>query len=101
MNNGDSDYLHITQHEGIPNIHGKMTAQYSNNGLNPLYAFSSDGYLGNNKRDSGSGSSSSGIGFTASSGERKMDGSYKNDVYGKSDHLTPYNSAIQIWRRIN
>lgn len=41
----------------------------------------------------------------ASRGETKKDGTLKTadeyHVYGKSDHVTTYNSAIQIWKRIS
>ncbi len=97
MYNGDSDYQHITQSEGIPNIRGVMNAQSGLNG-GCEGAFSRGG---STKNDSGTGGGHEGYVFNASSGERKMNGTYKNDVYGKSDHVTTYNSAIQIWRRIS
>ena len=56
---------------------------------------------GSTKNDSGTGGNHEGYVFNASSGERKINGTYKNDVYGKSDHVTTYNSAIQIWKRIS
>lgn len=49
----------------------------------------------------GTGNTHYNVNFNASEGETKTDGTFKNDVYGKSNHLTPYNSAIQIWKRIS
>ena len=37
--------------------------------------------------------------FNASKGEMKLDGTLKNDVYGKSDHVTPMNITYKIWKR--
>ena len=38
--------------------------------------------------------------FDASKGETKVDGTFKNDVYGKSDHLQTNNITIKYWKRI-
>ena len=40
-----------------------------------------------------------GVTFKASNGETKTDGTLKNDVYGKSDHVTPYNISFHMWKR--
>lgn len=96
MYNGDSDYLHITQNEGIPNIRGVLGAMQ-----NGVYdgAFKRGKYQNNWSYDTGNNHYN--VNFNAADGETKTDGTYKNDVYGKSDHVTTYNSAIQIWRRIS
>ena len=36
----------------------------------------------------------------ASKGETKKDGTYINDVYGKSDHLQTNNITVKYWKRI-
>ena len=38
--------------------------------------------------------------FDASIGETKIDGTFKNDVYGKSDHLQTNNITVKYWKRI-
>lgn len=38
--------------------------------------------------------------FDASKDEKKRNGTYKNDVYGKSDHLQTNNITIKYWKRI-
>ena len=38
--------------------------------------------------------------FDASKGEKKRNGTYKNDVYGKSDHLQTNNITFKYWKRI-
>ena len=39
------------------------------------------------------------VNFNDLKGETKTDGTLKNDVYGKSDHVTPENYTIKIWKR--
>lgn len=38
--------------------------------------------------------------FDAALGETKIDRTYKNDVYGKSDHLQTNNITVKYWKRI-
>lgn len=40
------------------------------------------------------------INLDASKGETKVDGTFKNDVYGKSDHLQTNNITVKYWKRI-
>lgn len=103
MYNGDSDYLHTTQNEGIPNITGSWSSVYRRAVIKDYVGAYSGNDLGKFQYGSyeASGNIYGGVSFNASNGETKTDGTYKNDVYGKSDHVTTYNSAIQIWRRIS
>ena len=52
-----------------------------------IYINNADGKIGNTL-------------FDASKGETKVDGTYKNDVYGKSDHLQTNNITFKYWKRI-
>lgn len=103
------------QAEGLPNITGSGAMLNVDNSVSPAIqimagAFSSKstnrnlGYTGA-KRDWGGlyNRQSSDIIFNAANGETKTDGSLKTDddgkVYGKSDHVTPENYTVKIWRR--
>lgn len=83
----------LSQTEGLPNIKGKMkgaTGDYSE-------AFK----ITSNQVGSYGGTSTKfyEVDFDASKGETKMDGTIQNDVYGNSDHVTPANALIKIWKR--
>jgi hypothetical protein len=100
--NGDSDYLHITQAEGLPNITGGFVSATAQDRKISDKAFEKEDYSSSSYLIGTSGNAvpHEKYKINAAIGEVKSDGTYKNDVYGKSDHVTTYNSAIQIWRRI-
>lgn len=106
-----ADYTNITtvligQHEGLPNITGKIQNKAS------VYSFNWTGSEGDgafealdmalNSVDSRVQSSPSPRGYkiNASKGETKADGTLKNDVYGKSDHLQTNNITVKYWKRV-
>lgn len=104
--NGDSDYQHITQAEGLPELKASIECESDGlfNGRGTItctggFSVSKDTkYAGGYDKDSNRPRH---LDFIASASEIKADGTFQNDVFGKSDHLTPYNSAIQIWKRIS
>ena len=92
MYNGDSDYLHEVQTEGLPNIEGNLYAMATDvsNSSNGCFTMQ----LVRDARDEGG------------SGNFKyyniqLKASTSNPIYGSSEHVTALNSAIQIWRRIS
>ena len=94
--------MHEVQTEGLPNITGRIYAHLANS--DAIYntgAFDSRSNIGLRNLRGGDSKSSGYYAFNAAAGETKIDGTLKNDVYGKSDHVTTYNSAIQIWKRIS
>lgn len=98
------------QAEGLPNItgwFGDKGSAWGNGGHNRIItagvAFSID-----NTQVSDNGLSADSAGkrhnprkvlFDASQGETRMSGTISNLVYGKSDHVTPVNYTIKIWKR--
>lgn len=88
----------IGQHEGLPDILGTFGVVLLTNYVKAGGAFRN---IGNTK---GGGVNQdinyrSDIIFKASYGETKTDGNYKNDVYGKSDHLQTSNITVRYWKR--
>ena len=101
----------IGQHEGLPNITASATNGYVNNNLDSALrnlkgALSSGGYVPKSRyTDAGVTSLGSyyndiSLIIDASKGETKTDGTYINDVYGKSDHLQTNNITVKYWKRI-
>ena len=95
----------IGQHEGLPNITGTVSFQNGNESpnitgatgafkpINPVnYAISGNQQWGYSRY--------SGVGISSVDGETKADGIFKNDVYGKSDHLQTNNITVRYWKRI-
>ena len=101
----------IGQHEGLPNITASATNGFVDNGLHTalrnlkgalrhggevpksVYTHSDPSSQGNYHYDLG-------LIIDASNGETKKDGTYINDVYGKSDHLQTNNITVKYWKRI-
>ena len=101
----------IGQHEGLPNIRGSATNSCVDNRLHTalrnlkgalcsgdslpksMYTSSEPSILGNYHYDME-------LIIDASKGETKKDGTYINDVYGKSDHLQTNNITVKYWKRI-
>ena len=86
----------IGQHEGLPNIIGKVGIIYGNNSEGALI-FKKLGVTSNAYGDSFDYGY---INLDASKGETKVDGTFKNDVYGKSDHLQTNNITFKYLKRI-
>ena len=101
---GNAGEVGQIQPEGLPNITGTVgILRY------PKGAFFKTGEWTNEKVGSGgtnlSTSNSLYNDFDASKGETKTDGTLKTDnnhkVYGKSNHVTPYNVSFHMWKRIS
>lgn len=80
---------------GLPNITGKTTGQsyYQGGAFTSAGAITEQTTWGNykwNKQD-----------FKASNGETKLDGTIRNDVYGKSDTVQPPAIKVYAWKRIS
>lgn len=90
--------VYIGQHEGAPNITGTFSAGPTNIQISSG-AFS---FLDNTTANwyGGSSSTKTHWKYDASSGETKSDRTYKNDVYGKNDHLTPNAITLKLWKRV-
>lgn len=85
------------QAEGLPDITGYIDPQARGDKGGASGAFK--GRIVPGWYPQGSSSTHMVFDFKSSSGETKLDGTYKNDVYGKSDHVTPVNVALYMWRR--
>jgi len=97
INNGDSDYLHEVQQEGLPNFTGAIECESEGlfNGRGNLTA---TGAFRLSKTTNWAGGDNN-----VSGRPRRMDfdASWSNPIYGSSEHVTALNSAIQIWKRIS
>lgn len=95
--NGNSDYLHITQAEGLPNITAEIRC--ASEGLfNGRGTITTTGaFKVSNTRNWAGGDNNEG----GRPGNFNFDASWSNPIYGSSEHVTALNSAIQIWRRIS
>ena len=94
MYNGDSDYLHEVQQEGLPNITGGFVSATAADRKVSDGAFE--------KEDYSSSSYLIGTSGNAVPHEKyKINASRSSPIYGASDHVTALNSAIQIWKRIS
>lgn len=90
---------------GIPDISAKLNNQYTiakKDGSDTIGAFAGVAYngTGNYGVNYASNDWGCGINFKASSGETKINGMLKNDVYGKSDTVQPPALIVNIWVRI-
>lgn len=87
---GDANPVGEVQNEGLPNIIGSLYGMQQNKGGGTSGAFSRSGGSGNNE-GTYSGFGSYDISFNARS---------SNSIYGASSHVTTYNTAVYIWKRI-
>ena len=77
----------------MPNIIGRIQGFYGACFGQGAYADGSFYNAGGTARmNTNAGAQGGGMGF---------DASRSNPIYGSSEHVTAYNSAIQIWRRIS
>lgn len=109
---GNAGEVGQIQPEGLPNITASARNGHVDYNLNTALrtlkgAFKSGENLPKSVYTSaptsslGNYHSDSSLIFDASKGETKTDGTFKNDVYGKSDHVTPYNVSFHMWKRIS
>lgn len=99
----------IGQNEGLPNIIGRLGAPLNDggDGSREIFGAYSGSYkLGNSDGNRGDTRQTNGVQvFTASNGETKTDGNLKSNkdykVYGKSNHVTPCNTTIKVWKRLS
>ena len=112
-----TDYSNITtvligQHEGLPNITASATNGFVDHSLHTALrnlkgALCSGGLVPKSSYSDAPPASSGGyyhdeaLIIDASEGETKTDGTYINDVYGKSDHLQTNNITVKYWKRID
>ena len=94
-------FVYIVQREGIPNIIGEFYVSSAQGGSSAQKAFKVRGQSGNSITGIGSSWYNVTFDFDASKGETKADGTLKNDVYGKSDHLEPMNITVRLWKRVS
>lgn len=98
MYNGDSDYLHTVQQEGLPNITGSYRGgQDGSKNINVIEA--TGAFYGDDYKSSKDDTSNNRN--TTYNKLLKFDASRANPIYGSSEHVTALNSAIQIWKRIS
>ena len=109
---GNAGEVGQIQPEGLPNITASARNGYVdynlNTALRTLKGAFKDGkslpksvYTNASPSSAGYYTNDASLTFDASKGETKTDGTLKNDVYGKSDHVTPYNISFHMWKRIS
>lgn len=81
----------VKQSEGLPNIDGTLYFDISTSGTSG-YGALSDTYYNNT-------SGIIGIGGVGKMAILKINASKSNPIYGKSDHVTPENYTMRIWKR--
>lgn len=90
---GNSAAFGSKQNEGLPNITANWGETYLRQNHNIQPSGAATGTVGLAQAFGNSTVSSiNSIGFNAS---------YANTIYGSSTHVTPYNSAIRIWKKIS
>jgi hypothetical protein len=105
---GNSNEFGKIQNEGLPNITGNkllgwtdysgggiIMAESSNNKSSALYSYQDSKYYSfyySNPISSKSSSHHNILGFNASRA---------NEIYGNSNHVTPLNYSIKVWKRIS
>lgn len=94
---GNAGTVGQVQNEGLPNIKGYIDPQARGDQGHASGAF--QGRIVSGWYPQGSSNTHMVFDFNASDGEVKANGTYKNDAYGKSDHVTPINVALYMWRR--
>lgn len=90
---GDSSSFGATQAEGLPDITGMIdpvSGLFRSNFRNGAFSGGGDWRFSPVQQSSGGGESSACY-FGASN---------SNSIYGASTHVTPYNSAVRIWKKI-
>ena len=91
---GNSASFGVKQNEGLPNINGTLKvsgtvgAQWSSTGAFSVIVGGHGDYAG-------------GGGNPNSIGTFILNAGMSSSIYGASTHVTPYNSAIKIWKKIS
>ena len=75
--------------EGLPNITGEFGL------VRDDYAITSKGAFSVSRSCIGIGGSG------GTTGNVTFDASQSNSIYGSSNHVTPYNATIKVWKRIS
>ena len=86
---GDAAPFGQSQAEGLPNITGRFVSWYVSGAFQLRYVGTSIGL--------GQGS----FWDECDKGEVQFDASLASDIFGKSSHVTPKNSTVQVWKRIS
>lgn len=96
----DITAVYIGQSAGVPNITGEFDPWAFFNYTNTTGAFSK---IANNAYsfDSTGAINGARFKFDASKGESKINGTLKNDVFGKSNRVQVDNITIRYWKRIS
>lgn len=94
---GNSASFGVTQSEGLPNIAGETSANAVGKS-DSINSFGIGAFLSVVSRGSGSGS---GENSNVNSVKFRFNAANANAIYGASTHVTPYNSAVRIWKKIS
>lgn len=86
----------IGQKEGLPNIEGTFTAYHPwwQGGINNSNGTGAFEFINKSRR------SNEGVNRT-DSGDIIFNAALYNQIYGSSDHVTPCNATIKIWKRVS
>lgn len=91
---GDSAGFGTKQNEGLPNISGEVNST-ATRGYIDAGGFANGCFIkgaSNVNATQGIGGVAHNIAFSASN---------SNSIYGASSHVTPYNSAIRVWKKVS
>lgn len=91
---GDSAGFGTKQNEGLPNISGEVNST-ATRGYIDAGGFANGCFIkgaSNVNAIQGIGGVAHNIAFSASN---------SNSIYGASSHVTPYNSAIRVWKKVS
>lgn len=91
---GDSAVFGTKQNEGLPNISGEVNST-ATRGYIDAGGFANGCFIkgaSNVNAVQGIGGVAHNIAFSASN---------SNSIYGASSHVTPYNSAIRVWKKVS
>ena len=83
---------------GLPNITGNLSCVTYQRTWQGNGAFATGGTLSNAANTAGASGSFAGLSFNAANGE-VHNGTYRNDIYGKSDTVQPPAYVVNIFRR--
>ena len=94
---GNSASFGVTQSEGLPNITGETSANAVGKS-DFINSYGIGAFLSVVSRGSGAGA---GENSHVNSVKFRFNASNSNAIYGASTHVTPYNSAVRIWKKIS
>lgn len=96
VSGGNSNSFGITQPEGLPNIIGETSANAVGKS-DSINSRSTGAFIPVVSRGSGTGAGENNL---VNSVKFRFNAANSNTIYGASKHVTPYNSAIRIWKKI-